>query len=142
MNPSAYPDKLDIPDLPDEEPAVPPSEPRRTEGVRAERARTERPAGSGTGKKPASGPAAAERGPGGPLAAGFDPSSMFSALDADGDGVLSAKELQSIPADRRADVTAADSDGDGQVSRAGFTAAVARFGAAAKTRRKPEGGGP
>ena len=104
MNPRSYPDKLTIPDLPDEE--VP-------ENGKAAGAKEPRPKGP-----PFAGP---KEKPGG----GADPTKIFSTLDQDSDGTLSADELKAAPADQRGLIATADADGDGTVSLEEFTKAAA-----------------
>ena len=106
MNPRSYPDKLTIPDLPDEEMMV---------DVKAAGAKEPRPKGP-----PFAGPKGK---PGG----GADPTKIFSTLDQDSDGTLSADELKAVPADQRSLMTAADADGDGTVSVGEFTKAVSKL---------------
>lgn len=120
MNPRSYPDKLDIPDLPDEE------VPERGRGTGAKK--------PGPRGQPAAGPGGKPEGrPGGPGQAGGgktgrpDPTRFFSMLDTDSDGTLSATELEAIPADRRGMITAADADGDGSVTKEEFTKAMSKF---------------
>jgi len=143
MNPRAYPDKLTIPELPDEE--IP-------EGEKGGSVGGNRPAGQSQerpGGKPASGlagPGRAAGSKGADRAGGghggrFDPTKLFSMRDTDGDGTLSADELKAIPADRRGMLTAADADGDGAVTREEFTKAISRLKAGGAKRSASGGAG-
>jgi hypothetical protein len=132
MNPRAYADKMDIPDLPDPEPVVGSDD--RPEAVGA----ADGPSGgppAGGGRRPGgedaagrdAGPPEGRRGGG-----GFDPMQMFARQDSNGDGSISPDELANIPAGFREGLLQSDTDGDGAVSRAEFAAAMA----------KRQGGGP
>jgi len=136
MNPRAYPDKLEIPELPDEEPVA-----KKGKGPRAKGPRPEGLAGAGHRGKPASGPGGPDGKPNRPGGGGLDPSKAFSMLDTNSDGVLSAEELKAIPADGRSRMMEADADGDGEVSKKEFTAALSRLGSGGKSRPKPRGVG-
>lgn len=148
MNPRAYPDKLDIPELPDEEQVVKPGRGPRAKGPPSEGLAGGRPGGGpggkpgdGAGGRPGSGSGSPGRKPDGSGGGGFDPSRIFSMLDTDGDGVISAEELKAIPADRRGRMTAADADGNGEVSKKEFTAALSRARSGGGSRPKPGGSG-
>lgn len=141
MNPRSYPDKLEIPDLPDEEVPVgkkaPGTEEPRPkgppfagdEGKRGGRPSGPRRAGGGPrgglGGQDQAGGGQGQRA--GAKGGGPDPTQIFSMLDKDSDGTLSADELKAIPADRRGPMTAADADGDGSVTREEFTKAMSQF---------------
>jgi len=144
MNPRAYPDKLEIPQLPDEGPVA-----KTGKGTRAEGPAGDRPGGepgrgrggSGRGGQPGGGRGGQpEMGQGGQPGRGRgDPSRFFSMLDTDSDGVLSAEELNAIPADRRGRMMAADADGDGKVTKEEFTAGMPRPRPGGKNRPNPGG---
>lgn len=127
MNPRSHPDKLEIPDLPDEE------APEGKNGPGAKKPRPKGPPFAGSGGKPGADPSGPGRAGGGQDERGGgqgsrpDPTKIFSALDKDSDGSLSADELKVIPADQRAPMTAADADGDGAVSREEFTKAMSQL---------------
>jgi multidrug efflux pump subunit AcrA (membrane-fusion protein) len=70
-------------------------------------------------------------GPGAP-GGGFDPATIFTTRDADGDGKLTGAEISGRMSENLAQI---DTDGDGSISRAEFTASMARRMAAG-------GGGP
>jgi HlyD family secretion protein len=143
MNPRAYADKMDIPDLPDPEPVERfESGPRGLDGP--DRSSGGPPAGSSgrPGGEDAAGrdggPPRGEsggRGPGG----GFDPMQMFARQDADGDGSISADEMDEVPAGLRDRLMQNDVDGDGAVSRDEFAAGMARM-QGARQPQGPEGG--
>jgi multidrug efflux pump subunit AcrA (membrane-fusion protein) len=164
LNPRAYSDKLEIPELPDEEPVAKAGKGPRPKGPRSEGLLGDRPggmpgsdrggppgggrrerAGRGRGGPPGDGgdgqPGMGRGGQAGGGRGGFDPARIFSTLDTDGDGVLSAEELQAIPADRRGRMTAADADGDGEVSREEFTTGMSRSGRRGEGRPNPGGAG-
>jgi multidrug efflux pump subunit AcrA (membrane-fusion protein) len=159
MNPRAYPDKLEIPDLPDPEPEDapegfgaevagppdgdaegfggpdgPPAGPRR------------KPGGGGPADADSAGaPDRADRprgegggGPGGgPGGGGLDPMQMFARRDANGDGTVTADELADVPAQYRDRLLQNDTDGDGAVSRDEFTQGMAN----GQGGRPPQGSG-
>ncbi len=106
--------------------------------------------GPSAGGRPADGPPVGERGFGGPSAAGGfggaggpgagGPPDVATIVtrsmernDTDGDGKLSQEEINNIDENRRESVAAADSNGDGFVSRAELTESIKK--------RMSEGGG-
>lgn len=142
LNPRAYAERLELPYIPD--PVAPERSPEQA-GPQGESAEFggSGPGGSGrgggggtTGGEPAGsdgersggrGPAgggSAVAGPGG----GFDPNRIFTMLDTDGDGTISAEEMAKIPEEQRARMAANDLDGDGAVSREEFAKAIAARG--------------
>ena len=144
MNPRAYADKMDIPDLPDPEP-VEGSEgrPRGPGGPDGPPEGAPRGSGGRPGGEDAAGrdggPPQGEpggRGPGG----GFDPMQMFARQDTDGDGSISADELDGVPAGLRDRLLQNDADGDGAVSRDEFAAGMAKMQGARRP-QGPDGGG-
>jgi HlyD family secretion protein len=130
MNPRAHPQKLNLPDLPDlQKPALP----TIAAGTTANDTSSGRPGPTFVAAPDVDGRGAGPNGSGRPASAGgeggrpggdFDPARIFAALDTDGDGVLSAQELQNVPADRRGRILAADADGDGTVTREEFMRAM------------------
>lgn len=134
MNPRSYPDKLEIPDLPDEE------APEGKNGPGAKKPRPKGPPLAGSGGKPGARPSGQGE-QGGGQGSRPDPTKVFSALDKDGDGSLSADELKVIPAAQRAPMTAADADGDGAVSREEFTKAMSQLKSGAAKRGGNGGAG-
>jgi hypothetical protein len=128
MNPRAYPDQLELPELPDEEPVVVAQADDATSAgpPAADNAvdmpTEEQQAGADTSNR------TTEEAAGGsdPPADGFAPSEVFARGDTDGDGTISAAELESLPAERRDALVAADGDGDGTVTREEFTQAMAQ----------------
>ena len=141
MNPRSHRDKLEIPDLPDEE------APEGKNGPGAKKPRPKGPPFAGSGGKPGADPSGPGRAGGGQDERGGgqgsrpDPTKIFSALDKDSDGSLSADELKVIPADQRAPMTAADADGDGAVSREEFTKAMSQLKSGAAKRGGNGGAG-
>jgi hypothetical protein len=130
MNPRAYADKMDIPDLPDPEP-VEGSDDRPEAFGAADGPSGGPPAGSG--RRPAGEDAAGrgagppeERRGGGGAGGGFDPMQMFARQDSNGDGFISPDELANIAAGFREGLLQSDTDGDGAVSRDEFAAAMAK----------------
>jgi hypothetical protein len=134
LNPRAHGDKLTIPDLPDPEP------PEAAEHVRSsDRPPTDAPRGPAA-RKPDAGPRKGNAEvPGG---GGFNPARMFTMMDQDGDGTISQAEVENVPAEGRDRLLAADADGDGQVTREEFNAAVAKRGAGGGGGPAGRGGGP
>jgi HlyD family secretion protein len=152
LNPRAYVDRLELPDMPDPPPGESPAElagapagdragpggpgaagpgPGGGPGAAGSGGAGRGGEGSG-GRGPTDGGAAAAGGPG----AGFDPGRIFAMVDTDGDGVISAEELAKLPEEQRARLAAADSDGDGKVTREEFMKAMA----AQAGKRRPESG--
>lgn len=147
MNPRRYAKRLEIPDLPDPVPDPSLSRESPPDATTGSNGPPDASPGSGRGGGgpnaggpgsggPAGGRRSAGAGPdgaaagGGGRAGGFDPSRMFTMLDTDGDGTISAAELQAVPADRRGRIQQADQDGDGKVTREEFM-----------NRPRPSGGG-
>ena len=81
-----------------------------------------------------------ERG-GGPGGGGFDPSAIFTQRDTDGDGVISAEEMSSLPAGFRDRMMENDTDGDGSISRDEFMKAMSGGQGGGRPPRGPGGGG-
>ncbi len=164
LNPRAYAQYLQIPTLPEPEtPRVPeglagPQASGFGEGGRSggppaggrggpgsgEFAGGEGPGGRGAGRGGPGGGGPGEGGPGGggPGGGGFDPSRLFSMVDADGDGVISAQELANVPEDRRSRMAANDTDGDGTITRDEFMKAVAARGGGGRSGGGGRGGTP
>jgi multidrug efflux pump subunit AcrA (membrane-fusion protein) len=107
MNPRAYPDKLQLPDLPDE-----PQVPDDSDGPTQRKKRPSQAAGGEDG--PVAGPEGRAPDGGGAGGGDFDPERIFAALDADGDGKVSGEE---IPDRMRDNLSEIDTDQDGAVSR-------------------------
>ncbi len=144
LNPRAFADQLELPDMPDADSSESQEELAAESGSgRAETAGPGRfggpakgpPSGPGSGGegrgdrsgggRPGSGdPAGGGAAGGGAAGGGFDPARIFSMIDTDGDGVISAEELARLPADQRARIEANDLDGDGQITRQEFMKAV------------------
>jgi HlyD family secretion protein len=133
LNPRAYADWLELPDMPDPAPADSPTELAGQPGAMAgDRAQP------GEGGPTDGNPSPA--GPGG----GFDPTRIFSMLDTDGDGMISAEELAKVPEEQRARVAASDLDGDGKITREEFMKAMKAAGGSAgkKPPERSEGNSP
>lgn len=64
----------------------------------------------------------------------------FEQFDADKDGTLSAKEIEGMPERQRGNLAEADTDGDGNISRAEMTVAMAKVVAMIKARMSQGGG--
>jgi HlyD family secretion protein len=143
LNPRAYAERLELPYIPD--PVAPERRPDlaapqgdlaggsgdpgagglgRRGGPGAAGGATAGPGGERPGGRGPAGADSAAAGPGG----GFDPARIFSTLDTDGDGVISAEELAKMPEEHRARMAANDLDGDGAVSREEFMKAIAARG--------------
>jgi HlyD family secretion protein len=120
LNPRAFSDHLELPDMPDAD----------SNGGQQELAAQPAPGGGAAGDRAGSGGAA----DGGPAGAGFDPARIFSKIDTDGDGVISAEELARLPADQRTRIEANDLDSDGKITRQEFMKAVGQ-----RTGGKPSG---
>jgi hypothetical protein len=142
LNPRAYAERLELPYIPD--PVAPERSPEQA-GPQGEStefggsgpggpgrgggrgAAGGEPAGSDGERSGGRGPAGGGSAAGGP-GSGFDPTRIFSMLDTDGDGTISAEELAKIPEEQRARMAANDLDGDGAVSRDEFAKAIAARG--------------
>ncbi len=134
MNPRAFADKLQLPELtPMERRPLPGALATAREdngpGERPDRmVSVDEPRGPRGDRQPA-GERGERAGPpderaAAPAAGGREPGRIFDALDANGDGVLSAAELEHLPAEQRQRILAADTDGDGVVTREEFIRAV------------------
>jgi len=100
--------------------------------------REERPGAAGTKPQPEAAASPSDAGRPSPAEIA---GRILQRVDTDGDGVISAEEIQSIPEDRRSQMQAADADGDGKVSRSELTSGMKRmmerFGG-----QRPGAGGP
>ena len=162
LNPRAYADRLELPDIPDPTPADSATElagqPAGSAGERPGPGELDQ-GGSGRRGGPG-GPAGDGAGPGseqpdgrGPSSGnpdapgrsgGFDPARIFSMLDTDGDGVVSAEELAKVPEEQRTRMAASDLDGDGKITREEFMKALKSAGGPAgkKQPARNEGNSP
>ena len=128
MNPRAHTDKLRLPELPEDSPVQLAAGGPRPDGSPASATAAALP-----GEKPAAAPPGKDATPGSAVA---DSLKLFATLDKDGDGVISKQDVDDAPADRREFLLAADTNGDGQITRAEFLAARAK----AKPAGTPAGG--
>jgi multidrug efflux pump subunit AcrA (membrane-fusion protein) len=156
MNPRAHADKLEIPDLPDEEPVEAADGPTGSPGGPGAGS-AERPEGGpgvegrrgGPGRGARGGPDGAAGGPPagrggrgeGAGGGGFDPAAIFAQRDTDGDGVISADEMSSVPAGFRDRMIQNDTDGDGAISRDEFMKGMSRFQGGGRPPQGSRGGG-
>lgn len=156
LNPRAFLDRLELPDMPEtdtsrdqEELAAQPgsADPESAGYGRAGGPAKGPPGGPGMGAEGRGAGSAGDRpagegaAGGGPTGGGFDPARIFSMVDTDGDGVISAEELARLPADQRARIEASDLDGDGQITREEFMKAVGQR-SGNKPAGQKEGSGP
>lgn len=116
MNPRGHSDKMDLPDLPDPEPAkaIPPGT---------------APVGA-VGKS--GGPPEKKSG-GGAGGGNRDPNAAFARVDSNGDGTLTSDEVTALPGGFKDVVAGADGDGDGTITRQEFMSTMAK--------KMQEGGG-
>jgi hypothetical protein len=156
LNPRGHAGKLEIPDLPDEEPVEAGetgggiSAPANASADSADGPSSAGPGdasgggrgGSGrSGDRPGGGDSGGPPGGRGGGRGGFDPSAIFAERDTDGNGVISAEEMSSLPEGFRDRMMQNDTDGDGAVSRDEFLNAMSRLQGGAKSPRGPAGGG-
>lgn len=126
MNPRAYPELLEIPELPDDPVEEAVAKSAKPGGAPKPGSA---PGSAVVGGPGAGGPDAGKPGAGGPPGGGqFDPAAAFARLDANSDGSISVDEMASLPGGFKDRVAAADTNGDGSVSREEFTASLQNRG--------------
>jgi hypothetical protein len=148
MNPRRWLNKVQLPEPPEQ--VISPTEKIAGGEPGVEGAGAYAGGAQAPGGPPGQSPAPGGAGPGGPggggpggAGGGFNPAQVvdriFSSLDANSDGQISADE---IPADRAERMKGNDTDGDGVITRAEMTAAMSQRMAAGGGPGGPGFGGP
>jgi RND family efflux transporter MFP subunit len=148
MNPRRWLNKVQLPEPPEQ--VISPTEKIAGGEAGVEGAGAYAGGAQAPGGPPGQSPAPGGAGPGGPggggpggAGGGFNPAQVvdriFSSLDANSDGQISADE---IPADRAERMKGNDTDGDGVITRAEMTAAMSQRMAAGGGPGGPGFGGP
>lgn len=96
--------------------------------------------GQAAGPRPGGGGGPGGAGGGGMPSAADMVERSFAQYDGDSDGFLSADEVAAVPEQFRGSMSSADTDGDGKISKAELTVAMAKV--VARIRQMQQGGGP
>jgi hypothetical protein len=132
LSPRRYKDRMDLPDLPD------PAAQKNVPAARGSTDASASPSDARPNSTPPKGPPNSA-GQGGGQGRGGDPNQLFTRLDANGDGKLSADEMGSASTGLKPVISQADADSDGSISGAEFSAAMQKLRSGGGGR--PGGGG-